>query len=330
MYTLKQLIHASNHSADGTSGESFRYQVTGAGTGIKMTDYKVTGLTYVSGAPSSPSSYTYTSPYTFTVVFTLVRNSSAYNIQTALDSAGTYLQPQDSTLYSGTRTYSQVVSWDYQTTTNNTVTITIDATVTGVIDSSYIPGTGGGQYNINPVYADSPPHPNSIAILGSYGSHTLSTDPIIVKFRAGFNDSGDVVPLLTQYFDNTTEVGTGVGASFDGDAVGETPSGYTDSPVGLMWALSNIDAGGFNPIVFTSSYPFRQQNVSGIYDPTFKWYSDSSFTTLVATGAEFSPGSTSPGGSFPGPYYVKNDNGKYYGYPGTPQPTAWADPRPAI
>jgi hypothetical protein len=137
------------------------------------------------------------------------------------------------------------------------------------------------------------------------------------------------VPVNVYYYTGTwpgTLAPSGNAGRFYGD--GETyASGYSDAF--LNWALTPVDDGPFNPIVYGPSYDFRQAKSIPI-DPAYKWYTDSSFTVPLldgsgnqVVGSEVILGSTTAAQTLPasGYYYVKHDNGKTCG------PLLWSDPR---
>ncbi len=75
--TLYWLIRASGYL--GTSGQSFRYHVTGAATGAAMSHYNITAWTFSSGP--SPAPTVYTSPQTFAMGISFTQGIRAYHIK---------------------------------------------------------------------------------------------------------------------------------------------------------------------------------------------------------------------------------------------------------
>ena len=73
--TLLNLIKASGYS--GVAGQSFRNNVTGAGTGVKMSDYNLDGWVWdTAGAPTAVA-WPYASGTSWAMTFTFTEGSKA-------------------------------------------------------------------------------------------------------------------------------------------------------------------------------------------------------------------------------------------------------------
>lgn len=80
---LREAIIASGNA--GTSGQSFRNHVTGAVSGAKLSDYKLTAVAF-SGQPTTGGG-PYPAEQTFAITATFTRNSRAHNIQRNVSAA---------------------------------------------------------------------------------------------------------------------------------------------------------------------------------------------------------------------------------------------------
>lgn len=322
---LYTLIRASGNS--GASGQSFKNHVTGAASGVSMTDYRVTGFTSVSGQPNAPGVTTYASPTTFDVYLTLVRGAKAYLIENLITSA--HFAAQDSSLWANGRTYSQTVTCNYAANTNNTIIIHVAATVTGTINTS--PTNGDTIHGVSPILTTY----DGTTYYGRYNGDTAGTAYDL------YNSTGAPDSVAKGHYAS----GDTFALNFRGTVKPSSTGGTTDSVVGLQWLLDTIDNGVFNPAIYTPTPPnqFRQSNVDDSAAPyTFYWYSSSSFSSgslLATTGAstDFSPGLTNPNSVYPssGAYYLRatKDAGTtwlYFGSAASPTPISWSDPRTDI
>jgi hypothetical protein len=66
-YTLFHLIKASGNA--GTSGQSFRNHVTGAASGTKMSDYKISTANYAGEEPTTEFPYNHGEVFNMTLTF---------------------------------------------------------------------------------------------------------------------------------------------------------------------------------------------------------------------------------------------------------------------
>ena len=136
---LIELIKASGGA--GASGQTFRLDVVGAATGIKMTDYLVTAWSWT-GFPDAPSAFTiYPSGQAFALVATMTRGSQASLIQRLTSAAFTAAL----TAQAAATGHSVVINSVSQTGTGGvfTVNVTVTSANTGSMSGSVLDNNAG-------------------------------------------------------------------------------------------------------------------------------------------------------------------------------------------
>lgn len=198
-WNLIELIKASGGA--GSSGQTFRNNVTGAGNGIKVSDYKITNVSW-SGYPNEGSSYN--DNHTFSITATVTRNTQAYRIQRTASNAFTITLSYYSGGYgNGSYTLDSFSADGSPAGSSFSLNIrvrgpnnTANATAYGQINYTYrgdggtplssVPAGGfewAGNYSVIP---------NNTAVGSSQLSLRIDYDPDTASFNPGFTTNGSI------------------------------------------------------------------------------------------------------------------------------------------
>lgn len=248
-HNLRDLIKCSGYS--GTTGQSFRNNVTGAVTGTKLSDYLFHGWNWDTGLPSPPDSgIKYDSGHVFTMSGTMSTNANAhYVIRT-----GTNLN---------------------------------------IVEASYAIQAEGDDVN---VIADAV----SDTAMSASVQVTSQVNPGLFPLGAGS------VSGLAHFFIDGADTDTPPAdhnpyeAHFHAQPIGTSPDGgFLDQTWTMQIVNINTGTGLFNSDPTSVNFTARMNNRGlAASDFTWKWFTDSGYTSLYSTGADAFWDQTNAGDDF--------------------------------
>lgn len=132
---LIELIKASGSA--GTSGQSFANNVTGAGSGVSMSSYKVTGQTWT-GQPATPSVVNiYQADTLLNVTLSPTRGANAYRIQRLTSGAFTISMSAQA----GWNLTGHSIALETFSQSNNGGTFNLGLRIAGALNYSHVPSS---------------------------------------------------------------------------------------------------------------------------------------------------------------------------------------------